>query len=557
MSLEGTVLADKYRIVRQIGQGGMGAVYEAEHVVIGRRVAIKTLHPEYAHRSELVTRFHREAQAASRIGHVNIVEVLDFGTDDQGAPFLVMEHLEGRSLAGVLGHDGTFPVERSADVIGQTLGALDAAHAKGIIHRDLKPENIFLTDHGGRTDFVKLLDFGISKFQTAVGEPKLTTTGVTLGTPYYMAPEQAAGESNLDHRVDVYAMGAVLFETLAGRPPYEGTNYNQLLAQILSTDPPPLHEFRPDVPLELVRVVHKALARRRADRYATAGAMLEALLPFGATRTPFERTGTGKRKALEARGRAAHLPTVPAAPEAAAKADVEPAARPEAAAKADAEPAATPRRSRGVVPVEPVSIAPTAQLDLTPSSRIDLVPDATAAATAGRSRASWLVVALVLVAGLGVFAWWRMSARPGESAAPTAPATPAIPAPPAAGPAAATGGGPDGGGPAERAGQATPAVVPASSSVDSGALGPASSADAGPAIEADVPEDAGPAPLLDAVPPPVAPERDTARRVRDAGRTGRETASPVPPADAGRPDRGVMIGPRDARFLTTYEEDSP
>ncbi|NMC71955.1 MAG: serine/threonine protein kinase, partial [Myxococcales bacterium] len=313
MTLVGTVLANRYRIVRQIGQGGMGAVYEAEHLVIGRRVAIKALHPEFAHRSELVARFHREAQAASRIGHLNIVEVFDFGTDDRGAPFLVMEYLEGRSLAGALQSDGTFPVERSADVVGQTLGALDAAHAKGIIHRDLKPENIFLTDHGGRADFVKLLDFGISKFQTPAGEPKLTTTGVTLGTPYYMAPEQAAGDGELDHRVDVYAMGAVLYEALAGRPPYEGTNYNRLLAQILSSDPPPLREFRPDIPPELARVVHTAMARNRNERYPTAGAMLEALLPFGATRTPFERTATGKRRAVSQRPGPALLPTVPAA----------------------------------------------------------------------------------------------------------------------------------------------------------------------------------------------------------------------------------------------------
>jgi serine/threonine-protein kinase len=559
MSLEGTVLADKYRIVRQIGQGGMGAVYEAEHLVIGRRVAVKTLHAEYAHRSELVTRFHREAQAASRIGHLNIVEVLDFGKDEHDAPFLVMEFLEGRSLAGTLQRDGTFPVERAADVIGQTLAALDAAHAKGIIHRDLKPENIFLTDHGGRTDFVKLLDFGISKFQTGFGEAKLTTTGVTLGTPYYMAPEQAAGESDLDHRVDVYAMGAVLYESLTGRPPYEGSNYNALLAQILSTDPVPLLEFRPDVDPLLEQVVRTAMARRRTDRFASAGAMLEALLPFGATRTPFERTGTGKRKALEERRRAAHLPTVPA-PEAAA-----PAAEPRAASDAlalqrtatpDELPAAQPRRSRGSVPADPGSIAPTRQLDLTPSSRIDLVADSAPAAPGRRSRAPLLAAAGVLLVALGLFGWWKLSAS-----RPQAPPVPAVPANPLGAPAAssaeprAAADASGGRQPVEASGSA---VVPAASALDAATAPPASPGDAGVAPDvAPEPEAAASATTDAAAALPDAPGRDFGRRPRDAKHRPGETTGPAAPNDAGPADRGVLTGPRDARFITTYEEESP
>jgi serine/threonine-protein kinase len=297
VSLLGAILGQKYKVRRRIGEGGMGTVWEAEHTLIGRRVAIKTLRPEFAHSVEVVTRFHREAQAASRIGHVNITEVTDLGITDQGTPYLVMEYLEGESLARVLEHERTLGVARAADIIGQTLGALAAAHAKGIIHRDLKPENIFLTDHGGRTDFVKLLDFGISKFQSPAGDQRLTTTGVALGTPYYMAPEQAAGCADCDHRVDVYATGALLYEMMTGRSPYKGSNYNNLLAQIVTSDPPPLRELRPDLDAGFAAVIERAMRRNPADRFADAGRMLQALLPFGARRTPFEQQAGGAEEA--------------------------------------------------------------------------------------------------------------------------------------------------------------------------------------------------------------------------------------------------------------------
>ena len=289
MRLLGAILGQKYEIRRRIGEGGMGTVWEAEHTLIGRRVAIKTLRPEFAHNADVVIRFHREAQAASRIGHVNITEVTDLGVTEQGAPYIVMEYLEGESLARLLEREKTLPVTRAADIIGQTLGALAAAHAKGIIHRDLKPENIFLIDHGGRADFVKLLDFGISKFRSpAGGDQRLTTTGVALGTPYYMAPEQAAGRSDCDHRVDLYAAGALLYEAMAGRSPYQGSNYNALLAQIVTSDPPPVSNFRQDLEPAFVAVIERAMRRRPADRYPDAASMLQALLPFGARRTPFE-----------------------------------------------------------------------------------------------------------------------------------------------------------------------------------------------------------------------------------------------------------------------------
>ncbi|MBN1772268.1 MAG: protein kinase [Deltaproteobacteria bacterium] len=389
----------------------MGTVWEAEHTLIGRRVAIKTLRPEFAHSADAVTRFHREAQAASRIGHVNITEVTDLGITEQGAPYIVMEYLEGESLARVLEREKTLPVLRAADIIGQTLGALAAAHAKGIIHRDLKPENIFLIDHGGRADFVKLLDFGISKFQSAAGgDQRLTTTGVALGTPYYMAPEQAAGSSECDHRVDLYASGALLYELMTGRAPYKGSNYNALLAQIVTSDPPPLSDFRPDLDPAFVAVIERAMHRSPGDRYPDAESMLLALLPFGARRTPFAQPSDAPEVPAD---------TVRADPPADLRRG-EPAFDPDASA-ADAP---SPRTDPGL-----------AAADATPP-RTD--PGDLPVAT-GRHPASYAAVGLVF---LGLAAGWLLlrdgSAGRAPAARPDAPGsvstTPAVPTNPAARP---------------------------------------------------------------------------------------------------------------------------
>ncbi len=210
-SLVGQVVEGRYRVERLIGTGGMGAVYEAEHVDIGKRVALKVLHPQYSSEADLVDRFRREARAASKIGHPNIVDVTDSGTTAAGDVYFIMEKLDGIDLGDVLRHERRLAPDRTVLIGTQICRALAAAHAAGIIHRDLKPENIFLVSRDGNADFVKVLDFGIAKHDMGNQNlpRRLTTPGVAMGTPEYMAPEQAAGKP-IDGRVDIYAVGAIL-----------------------------------------------------------------------------------------------------------------------------------------------------------------------------------------------------------------------------------------------------------------------------------------------------------------------------------------------------------
>src|SRR4029450_11912856 len=212
--LVGTLLAGRYRIKKLCGEGGMGRVYEAEHVEIGRRVAVKVLHPAYSRTPEVVERFRREARAASKVGHPNIVDVTDSGTTDDGSFFFVMEFIEGVELGLVIFKEGPMAVQRALHIGAQMCDALQAAHDAGIIHRDLKPENVLLITKEGQPDFVKVLDFGIAKSteveETAKSGRRLTRPGVAMGTPEYMAPEQAAGKP-ADPRSDIYAVGSILY----------------------------------------------------------------------------------------------------------------------------------------------------------------------------------------------------------------------------------------------------------------------------------------------------------------------------------------------------------
>ncbi|MCE9579126.1 MAG: protein kinase [Deltaproteobacteria bacterium] len=278
-ALVGQIVGGRYRILRRIGAGGMGAVYEGDHVELGKRVAIKFLLERYDDDPEAVTRFRREARIASQIGQANIVDVIDVGTDDSGRSFIVMELLSGMTLGEVLQRGGPMPAERAVAVIRQVLAGLGAAHDKGIVHRDMKPENVFVENRGDDgQDRVKIVDFGISKL-IAANESKirLTATGAVIGTPVYMAPEQAMGLVEVDHRVDLYAVGVMLFEMLAGRPPFQGTNYAALVSQHLHVAPPSLATLRPDVPRAVVEVVARALAKEPGDRFATAAEMARAL----------------------------------------------------------------------------------------------------------------------------------------------------------------------------------------------------------------------------------------------------------------------------------------
>ena len=282
-ALVGRVIADRYRVLDLIGEGGMGAVYEAEHIGVGRRVALKRLHPELAADEDAVKRFQREARTAARTGHEHIVDVLDIGFTDDGAPFLVMELLQGENLAQRLGREGTLPPDRIANIVGQVLRALDAVHRQRVVHRDLKPDNIFLTKRGAQREYVKVLDFGVAKMRAAeLDESVLTHTGAIVGTPHYMSPEQARGAQDVDHRVDLYACGCILYEALSGELPFRGDNYHALLQAILGGTPTNLTVLIPTLPIGLTRVVHRAMARDPADRFSDARELLEALVPFGA-----------------------------------------------------------------------------------------------------------------------------------------------------------------------------------------------------------------------------------------------------------------------------------
>ncbi|MDY0003994.1 MAG: serine/threonine-protein kinase [Polyangia bacterium] len=273
------VIDGKYRVLRRLASGGMGAVYEVLHERIGRRLAMKLILPELAQNEEVARRFELEARAASAIGHANIVEITDMGTTREGLPFLVMEFLDGCDLSVLLEPGLPLPLPRAKHILAQTLSALGAAHGAGIIHRDLKPENVFLIQRGEDADFVKLLDFGISKI--AGGEEAklhLTSTGLILGTPYYMSPEQARGDKELDHRSDLFAAGTILYQMLTGRRPFAGENLNQLLYQILRCEIPPPRQFNPEIPAPMERVVLKALAMAPEHRFPDAESFRAALL---------------------------------------------------------------------------------------------------------------------------------------------------------------------------------------------------------------------------------------------------------------------------------------
>ncbi len=272
-------MGGRFRLVRALGAGGMGEVYEAVQENLGKRVAVKVLHPHLANQALLVARFKREAESAARLGHENIVQVIDFGVDDDGTAFLVMEFLTGQPLSLALARDGRLPMPRIAFIAAQVLAALSSAHAAGIIHRDLKPDNIFLTSVAEVADIVKLLDFGIAKVAEDVATSKLTSTGAVLGTPQYMSPEQARGRV-VDARSDLYALGVVIYEALTGRLPFVAENYNALMFAILEDTPQPLASLRSDLDPEFVRVVERAMAKRPEDRFESADAMRASLAPW-------------------------------------------------------------------------------------------------------------------------------------------------------------------------------------------------------------------------------------------------------------------------------------
>jgi serine/threonine-protein kinase len=278
----GDTLSGKYKVERLLGEGGMGEVFVAEDTDLGRRVALKVLRGlGAAGQAAAEERLRREARVLAAIGHPNIVQIFDIGRTTTGAPFLVMELLEGETLFARSQHQGQMPVKHAVTIVAEVLSALQVVHAKGMVHRDMKPENVFLAKDATGRETTKLLDLGIAKArQPEANTPALTETGAIVGTPYYMAPEQAFGVPDIDGRADLYAVGGILYTLLAGRTPFRSANVIALLRMIVDSDPEPVEKHRPDVPPELSAVIRRAMERERDKRYADATEFLEALAPF-------------------------------------------------------------------------------------------------------------------------------------------------------------------------------------------------------------------------------------------------------------------------------------
>jgi serine/threonine-protein kinase len=266
------LLADRYKVLRTIGEGGMGRVYLAEHVRMGRLSAVKVMSPALTPTPDAIQRFNREAANASRINQPNVAAIYDFGETEDGTLYLAMEYVEGETLAAVLRRSGPFSPTRAAEITGQIADGLTAAHHLGIVHRDLKPDNILVTRHHDGREWVKIVDFGIAKATKADSDQNVTSLGMAVGTPEYMSPEQIAGEQ-LDGRTDLYSLGLVLFNMLTGALPHPALTSKQSLVQRLTARPRTLVDVRPNVawPARLQVALDRALAPEPADRFRTVG----------------------------------------------------------------------------------------------------------------------------------------------------------------------------------------------------------------------------------------------------------------------------------------------
>jgi serine/threonine protein kinase len=289
--LVGATIARRYHLVRLLGDGGMGAVYKAADTVLRRFVAIKLLHKSTTRKSPAaVDRFQREARAAAAIGHPNIIDILDFGVEEQ-RPYMVMEYLRGASLSQILATEGQLHIARATSIAAHTLAGLAAAHERGILHRDLKPANLMVVARFGDKNFVKVCDFGFAALMgptTAEDGKTLTPERTLVGTPAYAAPERLRGDDRRDPRTDVYAVGVLLFEMIAGRRPYDAPTFRELAKKVWNDPPPSLSDFRRNVPAGLDGVVKKALAKDPAARFRSASELAAALVPFGGRNVALE-----------------------------------------------------------------------------------------------------------------------------------------------------------------------------------------------------------------------------------------------------------------------------
>lgn len=287
--LVGQVIQERFRVEKKLGQGGMGAIYLAEHLLLKKFVAIKCLHAGLASNPDVVRRFKNEAVAASSIGHPNIVEVMDMGRFDDGTFYMVLEYLEGRDFQEDLDAAGPQPVDKVAHVGVQVCVALGAAAKKGIVHRDLKPENIFLVRRHGDDAFVKVLDFGISKILD--GSSGATKTGELMGTPYYMAPEQVLGDKEVTHLADIYALGVIFFQALSGRVPFDGNVLAQIIMKIATQPAPSVRDLAPEVPERLADLILRMMSKDPAARPQTFHEVALGLGPFLSEMSPFSQPG--------------------------------------------------------------------------------------------------------------------------------------------------------------------------------------------------------------------------------------------------------------------------
>ncbi|HXJ18873.1 MAG TPA: serine/threonine-protein kinase [Polyangia bacterium] len=433
---EGEVVAGKYRLGPVLGEGGMGVVVAATHVQLEQRVALKFLRVEALGNPEIVARFTREAQAAARIQGVHVARVLDVGELPSGAPFMVMEYLEGEDLDRVLRRRGPLPIAEAVDLLLQACEAVAEAHALGIVHRDLKPANLFLARYPGGRQIVKVLDFGISKLQGPTGSPGLTQAASMFGSPPYMAPEQVRSARAADARSDVWSLGAVLYELLTGVTPFPAESVQALFAAILFEDPKPACGLRAEIPPPLEALVTRCLEKDPTRRFQDIAALAAALGPFA----PASSADVPARIArIVSTGATAVLPSVTAMAEGAAPslATVPDRSLGGVGTVASAEtaaapvPAVTPVTAPAVAPPPPVA-APAPVPAISPASR----PPRRSIPTAV------LALAGVAIGGAAVAIWIgtgtpRVSSDARQVAAPPPPVAPQ-PAPAAAPPPAAS-----------------------------------------------------------------------------------------------------------------------
>jgi len=452
----GDVIEGKYEILRRIGKGGMAVVYEARSLSLHRPVALKFLHADMAENPKLVERFHREARNAAAITHPCVTYVFDVGwTDDKALPYMAMELLEGKSLAAELRATGALSVQRVVHIGSRVLDALEAAHRLGVVHRDLKPENIFLAQQGTQEN-VKVLDFGISKVMGVDSTDTLTKTGTMLGTPAYMSPEQVKCARDVDARSDLYALGVVLYEMLAGKQAFEAESFTEIVYKILTEEPTPLLTLRPGLDASVVDLVQRAMHKDPGRRWPTAESMRGALqdvvvdtnpgdpkptplaweLPspedVSSAATVAARRAWELQKAVDPKARvtvaakapasAAVVPVAPRAPASAVRAR---------AASGEAGPVGEPAPTLGTVTTPRKVDAPAAPKSSGAVPALYAGPAAAAPSAGPRTSRTMLFVGVPLVALVGVLAaGLALWAREGSPTGPAPIAPPIAAAPP-------------------------------------------------------------------------------------------------------------------------------